>query len=66
MSSELSSLASEGSRSIANARSTLNRLGLKFRLYSCEVLFNRGLASIYMASLAHSLELSKHAHRSRM
>ncbi|ORY75060.1 hypothetical protein BCR35DRAFT_343551 [Leucosporidium creatinivorum] len=24
------------------------QLGLKFRLYSCEVLFNRGLASIYM------------------
>ena len=24
------------------------QLGLKFRLYSCEVLFNRGLCSIYI------------------
>ena len=24
------------------------QLGLKFRLYSCEVLFNRGLCSIYL------------------
>jgi len=24
-----------------------SRLGLNFRLYSCEVLFNRGLATIY-------------------
>ena len=23
------------------------QLGLKFRLYSCEILFNRGLCSIY-------------------
>jgi hypothetical protein len=24
------------------------QLGLKFRLYSCEILFNRGLSMIYM------------------
>lgn len=27
------------------------RLGLKFRLYSCEILFNRGLSSIYMVRI---------------
>ncbi|KAM0753663.1 hypothetical protein T439DRAFT_310458 [Meredithblackwellia eburnea MCA 4105] len=31
------------------------QLGLKFRLYSCEVLFNRGLASIYMGQEAQGM-----------
>lgn len=31
------------------------QLGLKFRLYSCEVLFNRGLSSIYMGQMDEGL-----------
>ncbi|KAL8292969.1 hypothetical protein RQP46_000663 [Phenoliferia psychrophenolica] len=31
------------------------QLGLKFRLYSCEVLFNRGLSSIYMGNEAEGM-----------
>lgn len=32
-----------------------DQLGLSFRLYSCEILFNRGLCFLYMASIAHGL-----------
>jgi len=33
----------------------VDRIGLKFQLYSCEVLFNRGLCLVYMASLCSLL-----------
>lgn len=32
------------------------QLGLKFRLYSCEVLFNRGLCSIYIQQKEAGME----------
>ena len=32
------------------------QLGLKFRLYSCEVLFNRGLCSIYGGNIDDGLQ----------
>lgn len=32
------------------------QLGLKFRLYSCEVLFNRGLCSIYIQEKEAGME----------
>ena len=32
------------------------QLGLKFRLYSCEVLFNRGLCSIYLQQKEPGME----------
>ena len=32
------------------------QLGLKFRLYSCEVLFNRGLCSIYLQQKEAGME----------
>lgn len=32
------------------------QLGLKFKLYSCEVLFNRGLSYIYMGDLDQGMQ----------
>lgn len=40
-----------------------NQLGLKFRLYSCEVLFNKGLALIYMVRLRERVKGRAHAWR---
>lgn len=32
------------------------QLGLKFRLYSCEVLFNRGLCYIYLSDMEQGMQ----------
>lgn len=38
-----------------------DQLGLKFKLYSCEVMFNRGLCYIYMSQIATGLADLTHA-----
>lgn len=45
--------------------SNYEQLGLKFKLYSAEVLFNRGLALIYMGRVDEGLELMEEGRRSK-
>jgi len=33
-----------------------DQLGLKFKLYSCEVLFNRGLSYIYLGDMEQGMQ----------
>ena len=42
------------------------QLGLKFRLYSCEVLFNRGLCYMYLQQDAAGLQDFEYAVREKM
>ncbi|KAI8355116.1 hypothetical protein EDC96DRAFT_466076 [Choanephora cucurbitarum] len=42
------------------------QLGLSFRLYSCEVLFNRGICQLYMGKMDAGLTDLYHAQKGRM
>ncbi|KAL9547480.1 hypothetical protein MBANPS3_006146 [Mucor bainieri] len=42
------------------------QLGLSFRLYSCEVLFNRGICQLYLGKMDAGLTDLYHAQKSRM
>ncbi|KAL3470161.1 hypothetical protein BJX99DRAFT_251426 [Aspergillus californicus] len=42
------------------------QLGLRFRLYSCEVLFNRGLCYIYLQQDAHGLQDLEYASKEKV
>jgi hypothetical protein len=42
------------------------QLGLCFRLYSCEVLFNRGICQLYLGKMDAGLTDLYHAHKARM
>ena len=43
-----------------------DQLGLKFRLYSCEILFNRGLCYIYLQQEKPGMEDMKYAQKEKM
>lgn len=42
------------------------QLGLKFRLFSCEVLFNRGLCYIYLRQMAPGMQDLEYAAKERV
>jgi len=48
-----------------NQNINYEQLGLKFKLYSAEVLFNRGLALIYMDRVEEGLELMEEGRRAK-
>lgn len=42
------------------------QLGLKFRLYSCEVLFNRGLCYVYLRQMAPGMQDLEYASKEKV
>lgn len=46
-------------------RSNYEQLGLKFKLYSAEVLFNKGLAQIYLGKVQEGLTDMEEARREK-
>ena len=47
------------------AYSNYEQLGLKFKLYSAEVLFNKGLSLIYMGQLPEGMAIMQDARRAK-
>lgn len=48
-----------------SGRSNYEQLGLKFRLYSAEVLFNQGLCQVYLGRTVEGLEYMENARRDK-
>lgn len=49
-----------------NAIINYQQLGLCFRLYSCELLFNRGICKLYLGKMDAGLTDLYHAHKAKM